>query len=140
MMFDDHALLIGKVEHRRVTPVAHRLAYRVFSVLINLDDLETLNERSHFFSVDRKNLLALRTSDLAGGKQKDLSAFARKLAQSRYPDTKVSEVWLQTYRGSLVMFSIRSVSTCVWTVTRRLLLRYTKYPIPSASARITYSR
>ena len=96
-MFQQHSLLVGKVEHRRIYPVTHQLAYRVFSILVNLEQLEELDTCSRLFSVNRKNLLSLFTSDLADRKQEDLSAFARRLLHKRHPEIQVNEVWLQTY-------------------------------------------
>ena len=39
-MFEVSKLLVGHVEHRRVTPNFHRLRYKVFSLLLDLDNLE----------------------------------------------------------------------------------------------------
>lgn len=53
----------GHVTHRRLRPRDHRLAYRIWSMLIDLDELDTLDRRLHLFSVDRFNLVSFRRAD-----------------------------------------------------------------------------
>ncbi len=60
-------LFVGKVWHRRWKPKAHRLDYRVFSALIDLDELAELERRSRFFSHNRFNLFSLRDRDFGPG-------------------------------------------------------------------------
>ena len=60
-------LFVGKVWHRRWKPKAHRLDYRVFSALIDLDELAELGRRSRLFSHKRFNLFSLRDRDFGPG-------------------------------------------------------------------------
>ncbi len=62
----------GTVTHARLRPFGHRFAYRVFSLLIDLDRLEEANRRSLFFSVNRRNLLAFHERDHHGGNSASL--------------------------------------------------------------------
>lgn len=57
------ALYVGRVEHRRIRPRPHALAYRVFWMLLDLDELDALDRRLRFFSRDRRNLFSFRTAD-----------------------------------------------------------------------------
>ena len=57
------ALYIGEVMHQRLRPFGHRLAYRVFSLLVDLDRLDELDRKSPLFTVDAANLVAFRQSD-----------------------------------------------------------------------------
>lgn len=57
------ALYVGKVDHRRVRPRAHALSYRVFWMLLDLDELDDLDHRLKVFSRDRGNLFSFRTAD-----------------------------------------------------------------------------
>ena len=41
------ALYIGEVMHQRLRPFGHRLAYRVFSLLVDLDRLDDLQGQRH---------------------------------------------------------------------------------------------
>jgi len=56
-------LYAGRVTHRRLRPVAHRFAYRVLSLHLDLDELEDLDRDLRLFSVDRPNLLSFRAAD-----------------------------------------------------------------------------
>ena len=55
-------LYVGAVMHRRAQP-HHRLRYRVFSLLIDLDELPTLDRRLRWFSHNRFNLLSFHDRD-----------------------------------------------------------------------------
>jgi DUF1365 family protein len=61
------SLYQGVVGHQRFKPVRHRLRYRIFSVLLDLDELPLLARRLRLFSVDRFNLFSIRQSDFGGG-------------------------------------------------------------------------
>lgn len=56
-------LYIGAVMHRRVKPVRHRLSYRVFSLLIDLDELPRLNRELRLFARNRFGLIGFRDAD-----------------------------------------------------------------------------
>jgi len=53
----------GAVTHTRLKPVRHRLAYRVFSLLIDLDELPALDARLKRFSANRLNLFSVHEKD-----------------------------------------------------------------------------
>jgi DUF1365 family protein len=59
------ALYAGHVMHQRLKPLRHRLRYRVFSLLLDLDELEGLRLRS--LSIDRFNLFSFRPADHGDG-------------------------------------------------------------------------
>lgn len=61
------ALYFGQVVHQRVRPRRHRLSYRVFSMLIDLDELETLPLRLRLFSHNRFNLFSFFDRDHGPG-------------------------------------------------------------------------
>jgi DUF1365 family protein len=48
----------GLVTHARLKPRRHVLRYRIFMLLLDLDELEALDRRLKLFSVDRWNLLS----------------------------------------------------------------------------------
>lgn len=60
-------LFVGKVWHRRWKPKSHSLDYRVFSALIDLDELPELSRRSRVFSHNRFNLFSLMDRDFGPG-------------------------------------------------------------------------
>jgi DUF1365 family protein len=61
------ALYPGTVSHHRLRPREHRLAYRIWSLLIDLDELEAIDKRLKLFSVDRFNLFSFHQADRGDG-------------------------------------------------------------------------
>jgi len=56
-------LYTGTVMHHRVRPKKHRLNYRVFSMLLNLDELEHLSKRLKLFSFNNFNVFSFHNKD-----------------------------------------------------------------------------
>lgn len=61
------ALHVGSVMHRRLKPRIHRLRYRMFWMLLDLDELDLLSQRLRWFSRERFNLFSLRNKDHGDG-------------------------------------------------------------------------
>ena len=61
------ALYFGKVMHRRHRPRVHKLRYRVFWMLIDLNEADSLAKRLRFFSRNKFNLASLYESDHGDG-------------------------------------------------------------------------
>ncbi|MBN9015861.1 MAG: DUF1365 family protein [Rhizobiales bacterium] len=68
------ALYAGSVMHVRLKPRRHRLAYRIFSLLLDLDELETLDRRLRLFSRNRFNIFSFHDGDHGGYAAGDLKA------------------------------------------------------------------
>ncbi len=60
-------LYTGTVVHHRLKPRSHHLTYRVFSLLLDLDELPTLDGSLRFFSHNRFNLLSFYDRDHGPG-------------------------------------------------------------------------
>lgn len=71
---EDSALYIGRVMHQRLRPTRHRLRYRVYNLLIDIDELPRLHARLRCFSVDRFNLFSFHAADHGDGSGRDLRA------------------------------------------------------------------
>jgi len=56
-------LYVGRVMHRRLRPFGHRFAYRVFSLLIDIDRIDEVAARSGLFSHNRFNLFGYHDRD-----------------------------------------------------------------------------
>jgi len=56
-------LYVGGVRHSRFRPRRHALAYRVFWMLLDLDEIDMLSQRLRLFSRNRFNLYAFRDAD-----------------------------------------------------------------------------
>jgi uncharacterized protein len=70
------ALYAGAVTHRRSRPKPHRLRYRVFSLLLDLDEIPALCKRLRLLSHRRFNLFSFDERDHADGSGSSLRAWA----------------------------------------------------------------
>ncbi|MBI1201221.1 MAG: DUF1365 family protein [Rhodopseudomonas sp.] len=61
------ALYVGSVMHRRLTPHRHRLRYRAFWLLVDLDEPDVIARRLSLFSHNRFNLFSFHDADHGGG-------------------------------------------------------------------------
>ena len=61
------AIYKGTVSHARLRPRPHKLAYSVFALWLDLDDLEGLSNRSRWFSYNRNNLISFHDVDHGRG-------------------------------------------------------------------------
>ncbi|WP_454885047.1 DUF1365 domain-containing protein [Sphingomonas oryzagri] len=68
------ALYAGRILHRRIRPRAHRLRYRIVSLLLDLDEIDALTGRLRFFSRNRFNLFSFHDRDYAAGSTMPLRA------------------------------------------------------------------
>jgi DUF1365 family protein len=68
------ALYSGEVVHVRLRPRRHRLRYRVFSLLLDLDELDAIDARLRLLSVNRRNVLSFREADHGDGSAPRLKA------------------------------------------------------------------
>lgn len=68
------ALFPGHVTHARLRPKVHKLAYKIYSLLLDLDELEVLDRKLKLFSVNRFNLFSFREKDRGNGTATPLRA------------------------------------------------------------------
>jgi DUF1365 family protein len=61
------ALYAGRVTHARLRPKRHKLSYRVFSLLLDLDELETLSRGLKFFGHNRAAIFSFHDKDHGTG-------------------------------------------------------------------------
>jgi len=80
------ALYAGTVGHRRLRPARHRLAYRVFAMLLDLDELAHLDRTLRLFSVGRFNLFSFHERDHGDGKSDLRAHVERQLARAGVAD------------------------------------------------------
>lgn len=72
MSVTDTKLFDCHVFHRRFKPKQHRLSYRVFFLLLNLDELDTLHRRLRWFSANSFNLFSFYDRDHGPGDNQPL--------------------------------------------------------------------
>ncbi len=73
-MIQSSALYRGEVVHHRTRPRRHRLSYRVFWLMLDLDELETVDRDLRLFSRNRFNLLSFHDRDYGDGSGRPLRA------------------------------------------------------------------
>ena len=78
----DACLYQGIVTHVRRGAVEHRLAYKVTSLLLPLDDLEALSKRSWLFSVNHFNLISFHEADYIEPAFESLQSYLEHLIET----------------------------------------------------------
>jgi DUF1365 family protein len=72
-------LYVGSVFHRRLTPRPHRFRYRLYWLLIDLDELPRLDAEFNLFAHNRRALFSLHDRDHGDGAARSLRAQAEAL-------------------------------------------------------------
>ena len=62
-MIKNSKIYIGKVIHRRFKPKVHHFKYSVFSLLIDLDELDLINHKLLIFSYNKFNIISFFDKD-----------------------------------------------------------------------------
>lgn len=71
----DSAIYEGWVMHRRLRPRVHRFKYRVFTLLLDLDELPRLDRRLRLFGWNRRGLFSFHDRDHGPAGNTDLGAW-----------------------------------------------------------------
>lgn len=79
---DIGALYVGEVVHKRARPKKHALRYRVFSMLFDLDQLDSMDQHLRLFSLNRFNIVSLFAKDFGPRDGSSIAAFIRRKAQA----------------------------------------------------------
>lgn len=94
---DAAALYFGEVMHARLKPMGHRFAYRVMSLLIDLDRLDEANRQSPLFGVNRTALYSFHEADHGKRDGSSLRAYASGCAAEHGIDLVGGKVLLLCY-------------------------------------------
>ncbi|MBT4738845.1 MAG: DUF1365 domain-containing protein [Rhodospirillaceae bacterium] len=73
------SLYTGKVMHRRTRPKKHRLAYDVFALLVDLDELPAMDKSMHGFAYNRFSLLSFYNRDHGPGTDEPLRVWIESI-------------------------------------------------------------
>ncbi|WP_297581553.1 DUF1365 domain-containing protein [Devosia sp.] len=79
---DIGCVYIGDVVHKRARPKKHELRYRVFSMLLDVDRLESLDEKLRLFSLNRFNFVSLFIRDFGPRNGTSIGEFIRHKARA----------------------------------------------------------
>lgn len=67
-MIPQNGIYTGIVRHERLHPKVHSLSYRVFCLLLDLDDLPDLDRKLRLFSFNRAGILGFKEKDHGDGR------------------------------------------------------------------------
>ena len=90
------ALYSGQVMHHRLRPREHTLRYRVFWMLLDLDELDQKSRSLRFFSRNRSNLMGFHDADHGDGSETPLRVQATRLLERRGVDIGSGAIRLLT--------------------------------------------
>ena len=62
-----HCLFEGKVVHERFEPKHHKLSYSMAQVWVDLDEISTLDQHSHWWSIEKFNAVSFYRKDYLPG-------------------------------------------------------------------------
>ena len=91
------ALYTGDVYHRRKRPREHSLRYRVFTLLLNLDEIPDIASDLWLFSHNRWNLLGFHDKDFGEDRQESLRDYVERLLQENNIDETPDSILLSCY-------------------------------------------
>ena len=69
----------GEVTHRRFTPKVHRLKYSMFQLLLDIDEIPTLDRRLRLFSYNRTNVFSHHDGDHGKGENAPLRHYVQEM-------------------------------------------------------------
>ena len=85
----------GDVVHKRMRPKQHKLRYRVFSLLLDIDDLESLNENYKLLSYNRRTVYSIRDEDHGYGE--NISNWVQQELTAAGLSDSSKKVWMLCY-------------------------------------------
>lgn len=82
----DHAVYEGLVRHHRFKPVKHKLCYKVFSFLVDVDKIDDLDKELKWFSRNKFNFFSFYDQDHGSDKPDNISKWIRaQLQEAGFP-------------------------------------------------------
>lgn len=87
----------GTVMHARLRPFSHRFRYRVFTLLVDLDRLEELDQCTKILSVNRTNLVSFYEKDHTDNTEIPLRTYADRILEKAGLKRPAARILLLTY-------------------------------------------
>ncbi|MBS0245453.1 MAG: DUF1365 family protein [Proteobacteria bacterium] len=88
------ALYVGSVMHRRLSPRRHRLRYRAFWALFDLDEMREVDARLSLLSHNRFNLFSFHDADHGDGKSEPLRDYVDRTLETHGIDCRGGRIAL----------------------------------------------
>lgn len=96
-MIGSAAIYEGQVVHKRLRPRRHALSYRVFSLLLDVDEIQRTSSHLRLFSYNEPNLCSICDRDFGPGDGTPVSVHARRTFESAGYDTHDGRILLLSY-------------------------------------------
>ena len=96
-MLPNGSIFRGEVVHKRMRPVEHKLRYRVFSLLMDVDRLEDEAKRLKLFSLNRFNLFSIKERQHGNRDGSSLSDFAWQQVRKAGMGERVERIMVLFY-------------------------------------------
>lgn len=93
----ESCLYHGEVVHRRLNPLRHELRYRVFNLLADVDELDTLSRSLRLFSYNRFNLFSISDRNHGPGDGTPVREHAWSLVRASEGGDAVRRVFMFCY-------------------------------------------
>ena len=93
------AIYNGKVIHKRFKPKVHYFKYKVFSLLIDLSELEILDKKVNFFSYNKFNLISFYEKDHGDRDGSSLTSWVKKNLEKNDIQAKDIKIKILCYPG-----------------------------------------
>ncbi len=97
MMTSDALIFAGRVVHKRLRPKIHGLSYRVFTVLLDVDQLDDVTKRCWLFSHNRFNVFSFYDKDHGPGDVANVKDVAKQCLLNASRPTENRRILLLTY-------------------------------------------
>ena len=104
------SLYHGKVVHKRFSPLRHQLSYRVFSMLLPLNDIDEICSRTWCLSRNHFNLVSFHDLDHGARDGSCAEAFVTKAMRSAGIDTRACNLYVLCY-PRLLGYSFNPLTT-----------------------------
>ena len=103
----------GSVSHRRFKPVKHYFSYRTFSILFNLDELESLQKKISLFSYNKFNFFSFYNKDHGDRSGENLSGWVKNNLKKNNLNFNISKIKLLCFPRILgYVFNPLSIFYC----------------------------
>ncbi|MEN2494754.1 MAG: hypothetical protein TECD_00662 [Hyphomicrobiaceae bacterium hypho_1] len=96
-MMDSAKIYCGEVHHKRLRPKRHKLHYTVFSILVNIDDLEDISSRSWLFGYNKPSFFSIYDKDFGYRDGMPISQYARQILSGTAMGALTHRISLLTY-------------------------------------------
>ena len=96
-MINNSCLYVGKVIHKRFKPKQHYFKYKVFSMFINLDEIEQINNEILFFSHNKFNLISFYDKDHGDRDGSSLKSWVKRKLEQVGIEKKIDRINLLCY-------------------------------------------